>query len=105
MTPELQHQQSQERPGSRRSSSRRRTSGPRFHMTPVKQKPIPRNSTAPNFVDPAGSARMTRNSSTPGFGKIARLHSQVSTEGGESHDFKIFGIHGSQVNLEGGAIN
>ncbi len=64
--------------------------------TPLKTFPrrqsggIPRNSTAPNFVDITLS--IPRNSSTPGFGRLAVLHGST-----HENDQTVFGIPESQL--------
>jgi hypothetical protein len=55
----------------------------KFMVTPVRTFPkkssgIPRNSTAPNFVDQ--SLILPRISSTPGFGRLAVLHGGANNE-------------------------
>jgi hypothetical protein len=66
----------------------------------MKLGPIPRNSSAPHFID--ASRIMPRNSSTPGFGHnrnaLNRLNSQLSNEDSTSH--VMFGIEvGSNAQL------
>jgi len=85
----------------RKSSGRVRTiSGPgtdqnRFQMTPIKSKlgPLPRNSSAPHFIDPKNI--LPRNVSTPGFGKTGgKFNSR------ENSHAKFFGIEvGSNTQL------
>ena len=64
-------------------------------MTPLKSKlgPLPRNSSAPHFIDPKNI--LPRNVSTPGFGKIGgKFNSR------ESSHAKFFGIEvGSNTQL------
>ena len=86
-----------QRPRRKRTTSENAPSTSKFQVTPVRNFKvvdgmIPRNSTAPNFVDT--SMIIPRNSSTPGFGRLARLSSQTSNT---SNDFQIYGLHGSQL--------
>lgn len=67
-------------------------------MTPLKKKlgPIPRNSSAPHFIDATNI--LPRNVSTPGFGGKHRLSTQLSSESMGQH--VIFGIEvGSNTQL------
>ena len=70
-----------------------------FQLTPIKKKlgPIPRNSSAPHFID--ANKILQRNVSTPGFGNgSAKLSSQLSQEDSNSH--VLFGIEvGSTTQL------
>eukprot|EP00095_Tigriopus_kingsejongensis_P002022 snap_masked-scaffold1627_size33010-processed-gene-0.3 protein:Tk02022 transcript:snap_masked-scaffold1627_size33010-processed-gene-0.3-mRNA-1 annotation:"monocarboxylate transporter" len=57
---------------------------------------IPRNSSAPHFVDT--SMILPRNSSTPGFGRLTRMLSQISQDGNSTlDDHIVFGIDGAQL--------
>ena len=73
-----------------RTTSAESATGGKFQVTPVrassfsKRGAIPRNSTAPNFVDP--TLVIPRNSSTPGFGHLAVL------QGGGHASETIYGI-------------
>ena len=63
----------------------------KFNVTPIRQN-LPRNSTAPNFIDP--KTVISRNSSTVGFNGLLRLSSQCSDN--EYHS-KVLGLNGSQL--------
>ena len=70
-----------------------------LQLTPIRKKlgPMPRNSSAPHFID--ANKILQRNVSTPGFGNgSAKLSSQLSQEDSSSH--VLFGIEvGSTTQL------
>ncbi|TRY63483.1 hypothetical protein TCAL_06855 [Tigriopus californicus] len=65
--------------------------------SPKSSSRIPRNSSAPHFVDT--SMMMPRNSSSPGFGRLTRMLSQISQDGNNStlDDHIAFCIDGAQL--------
>ena len=92
------------RPSTKRHGSRIRTISEhqpsRFQLTPIKKRlaPIPRNSSAPHFID--ANKIMPRNVSTPGFARqnSSKYSTQLSQEDNTSH--VLFGIEcGSNTQL------
>ena len=108
--PEQKTQQEERR---KRNTSESNASG-KFQVTPVKASfskrgappptlGLPRNSTAPNFVDP--TLVIPRNSSTPGFGHLAILngsgHANETIYGIQVRDKGIFNSFHSFIEDQG----